>query len=79
VFFVSTLLFLIRGSSLGVIYVHKGMGKANFGPIDGAIASCFDEGQVLRILRVHDDAIHGLLPQVRTRNVQWSGERSGIP
>ena len=37
------------------------MGKSDFGPVDGTIAGCFDESQVVGILRIEDYAIDCLL------------------
>ena len=37
------------------------MWEANFGSINGTIAGCFDERQVIGILGMEDDVIDGLL------------------
>ena len=41
--------------------LHKGVRKSDFGSVDGAITSCFDEGEVIGILGIEDDVIDGLL------------------
>lgn len=35
------------------------MRKPHFGPVDGAIASAFDDGQEIVVFRVEDDALGG--------------------
>ena len=47
--------------------LHEGMGKANFGPVDSAIAGCFDESKVVGILGIANDVVNAFLPQVRLR------------
>lgn len=41
--------------------LHKRMWEANFGSVDGAIASCFDESQKLCVLRIEYDAVDAFL------------------
>lgn len=41
--------------------LHQRMGESNFGAIDGAIASSLDNGKVVRILRIEDDAVDSFL------------------
>ncbi len=43
----------------------EGMGKADFGTINGAVAHGFDEGEVVGIVGVEDDTIYGVLWGVR--------------
>lgn len=44
-----------------VDFLHEGVGESDFGPVDGTIASCLDEGQIIGILRIEDDVIECLL------------------
>ena len=44
-----------------VLFLHKGMREPNFGSVDGTIAGRFDEGQVIGISGIEDDAIDSLL------------------
>ena len=46
--------------------LHEGVGEADFGSVDGAIAGCFDEGKVVCILGIEDDLVDGILLSVRT-------------
>lgn len=45
--------------------LHKGMGKADFSPVDGTIAGCFDKSEVVRVLGIADDPVHSLLFTVK--------------
>lgn len=45
------------------------MRKANFSPVHGAIAGCFDEGKIVGILGIENDAIDSLLLYVRCMEV----------
>ncbi len=49
--------------------LHKCVRKANFSSVDGAIAGCFDESEVVGVLRVQDYAIESLLSYIRSREV----------
>ena len=55
----------IRSSSASVhrtvLFLHKGMREPDFGSVDGTIAGRFDEGQVIGISGIEDDAIDSLL------------------
>ena len=57
-------------SSLASVYrtielLHKGMRESDFGSVDGTIAGCFDEGQIVGILGIEDDVIDSLLFHVK--------------
>ena len=41
------------------------MGKADFGAIDGAIASGLEDGEEVMVARIEDDALNGRLCKVR--------------
>ena len=43
------------------VTLHKGVRESDFGPVDGTIAGCFDEGQVIGILGIENDFTDGLL------------------
>jgi len=43
----------------------EGMGKADFGTVDGAVAHGFDVGEVVGIVGVEDDSVYGVLLAVR--------------
>ena len=47
------------------------MRKPDFGSVDGTIAGCFDEGQVIGISRIEDDVIDSLLFHVNRG--RWTG------
>jgi len=51
------------------VFLHQGVREANFGSVDGAIAGCFDEGKIVGILRVEDDAIESLLLYIRSKEL----------
>ena len=42
-------------------YIHKGVWKANFGPVNGTIAGCLKKTKELSILGIQYDAVHSLL------------------
>jgi len=41
--------------------LHEGVREADFGSVDGAIAGGFEEGEVVGIFGVQDDAVDVLL------------------
>ena len=41
------------------------MGKADFSPVDGTIAGCFDKGEVVGVLGITNDPVHSLLLTVK--------------
>ena len=41
------------------------MGKADFSPVDSAIAGCLDKSKIIGILRVKNNAIHSALLQIK--------------
>jgi hypothetical protein len=43
---------------------HEGVGESNFGSVYCAIAGCFDESKIIRILRIENDVVNGILPSV---------------
>ena len=45
--------------------LHKGMGEADFSPVDGTIAGCFDKSEVVGVLGIANDPIHSLLLTVK--------------
>lgn len=58
---------LIRRYNLGREHLHESMGEADFGPIDGAIAGCLEESEIIGVLRVQYNAVNGSLLHVRSR------------
>lgn len=46
--------------------LHKGVRKANFSSVNGAIAGCLDEGKVVGIFGIEYDAIESLLSYIRS-------------
>lgn len=59
---ISLALFDGQMSIHGVDLLHEGVGEADFGPINSAIAGRFDESKKVDILRIQDDTVDGLLP-----------------
>ena len=41
------------------------MGEADFSPVDGTIAGCFDKSEVVGVLGIANDPIHSLLLTVK--------------
>lgn len=56
-------------SPFRVDFLHKCVRKANFSSVDGAIAGCFDESEVVGVLRIQDYAIESLLLYIKSREV----------
>ena len=45
--------------------LHEGMGKSDFGAVDGTIAASLEDGEVISVSGVEDDAVHNFLYIVR--------------
>ena len=51
--------------------LHEGVGESDLGPIDGTVAGCFKESQIIGILRIEDEVIDGLLLRISRDQLTW--------
>lgn len=42
-------------------FLHEGVGKADFGPVDSAIAGCFDKGKIVGVLGIKYNLVDDIL------------------